>query len=242
MTSNDVLRTALLNTADEFFSCRCLSETEKSHRFSLAYRIRKISIKRLGRKAEPFAPLAAPVPEAAPLKSYVPLRKLSVMILAIITAVFLASAAGASYIVGVRGFNFDVHEKYSDASVDFSMYTIKDSIEEVYRLPVESGYELVYDDVPNNVGWSSSYSNGDYTINLIQLTSGFAGKFMVNTENSELTEVTVDGDAGFVLVHHRSDGTTGKILTWIHDGYVFQIMGETEIDMVELAKLIVPEK
>lgn len=241
MTSNDVLRTALLNTADEFFSCRCLSETEKSHRFSLAYRIRKISIKRLGRKAEPFAPLAAPVPEAAPMKSYVPLRKLSVMILAIITAVFLASAAGASYIVRVRGFNFDVHEKYSDASVDFSMYTIKDSIEEVYRLPDESGYELVYD-VPDDTVRSAGYSNGDYAITFVQIAGAVAKKFMVNTENSEVYEVTVDGEAGFILVHHRSDGTTGKILTWIHDGYVFQIMGETEIDMVELAKFIVPEK
>lgn len=235
MTSDEVLKAALAKTADEYFSQYDVKENEKPHRFSLAYRIRKHSVKKLAAKSEGAAL------ESLPRKNYVPLKRLFIITVSVIMAAVLAAAAGAVYLIGVRGFNFNVHEQYSDVSVDFSMYDIKETIEEIYRLPVDSGYELVYD-VPSDVNWLSEYDNGKNRISLGQFTKSFAENFMANTENSELYEVTVDGEAGFLLLHHRSDGEDGAMLTWVHNGYLFEMAGDTDVNIVTLAELLSAEE
>lgn len=234
MAVDEALKAALIASSEEYFSRYDIPDNEKPHRFSLAYRIRKISIKRLWRKAGSMSP------ESLPRKSYMPLKKLSVLIIAVITAVFLAAAAGAVYLISVRGFDFNVHEKYSDVSVDFSMYTVKDTIEEVYRLPAESGYELTYS-VTDSEAITSEYENGDKRLTLYQFAKNFAGNLMANTENSEVYEVSVNGEAGFIVVHHSEYADDAASITWIHKGYVFTIMGASRDELIGLAEMIVLE-
>ena len=233
MTNNEALKAAFARTMDGYFSQYGISGSEKPHRFSLAYRVRRASIIRLGRMA----------PEKLPRKNFISLKRLSVTIAAVITAVILAAAAGASYLVSARGFSFSVNEKYSDVSVDFSMYTIKETIEEIYRLPSERGFELTYETYDSEV-INSEYEYENQMVVLTQYAKIFAENLYANTENSEVYEVEVDGNPGFILVHHRSDGVVGSILTWIHDGYVFDlsVWPEDDINLIELAEMIVPEQ
>ena len=183
MTGDEALKMALIAHYEEYYSQYDVPADEKPHRFSLAYRIRKNSIIRLAKKRwERPAPCVPCKPSGtlAAERRYIPLKKLAAMIAVIISAVFFAAAASAIYF-GARGFIFDVHNTHSDVSVDFSMYDIKDTIEEVYRLPVESGYELVNDAADKSVV-NSQYKCGNKTVNFIQYTKSFAENLMVNTD------------------------------------------------------------
>jgi hypothetical protein len=150
------------------------------------------------------------------------------------SAVFFAVAAGAIYF-GARGFIFDVYNTHSNVSVDFSMYDIKDTIEEVYRLPVESGYECV-DEISNEWVVSSRYKFGDRMINFIQYTKSFTENLMVNAENSTICEIEVNGGVGFILYHQSKYSDNSASITWIQNGYVFEIMGADD-DSEELLRL-----
>ncbi len=233
MTGNEALKAALIAYSEEYFSQYDIPADEKPHRFSLAYRIRKISVKRLSMKIERAARVSSPGKSAA-VKRYIPLKKLAVIMTVMFSAVFLTAATGAVYF-GARGFLFDVHDTYSDVSVDFSMYDIKDTIEEVYRLPEGSGYELVNETADDEIV-NSKYKCGDKTITLSQYAKTFALNLMTNTENSEVYEVEVNGEVGFVLTHRSNNFDNLIAITWIHNGYVFEIAGAV-VDKEELLRL-----
>ena len=237
MTGDEALKMALIAHYEEYYSQYDVTADDKPHRFSLAYRIRKNSIIRLAKKRwERPAPCVPCKPSGtlAAERRYIPLKKLAAMIAVIISAVFFAAAASAIYF-GARGFIFDVHNTHSDVSVDFSMYDIKDTIEEVYRLPVESGYELVNEAAYKSVV-NSQYKCGNKTVNLIQYTKLLAENIMSNTENSTVCEIEVNGEVGFILYHQSKNSDNISNITWIRDGYVFEIMG-TGVDGEELLKL-----
>ena len=237
MTGDEALKMALIAYSEEYFSQYDVPADEKPHRFSLAYRIRKKSIMRLAKKHWERPASCAPCKPSKILtaeKSYIPLKKLAVIISVIISAVFFAVAAGAIYF-GARGFIFDVYNTHSNVSVDFSMYDIKDTIEEVYRLPVESGYECV-DEISNEWVVSSRYKFGDRMINFIQYTKSFTENLMVNTENSTICEIEVNGGVGFILYHQSKYSDNSASITWIQNGYVFEIMGADD-DSEELLRL-----
>ncbi len=237
MTGDEALKMALIAHYEEYYSQYDVPADEKPHRFSLAYRIRKNSIIRLAKKRwERPAPCVPCKPSGTLVaeRHYIPLKKLAAMIAVIISAVFFAAAASAIYF-GARGFIFDVYNTHSNVSVDFSMYDIKDTIEEVYRLPVESGYELVNEAAYKSVV-NSQYKCGNKTVNLIQYTKLLAENIMSNTENSTVCEIEVNGEVGFILYHQSKNSDNISNITWIRDGYVFEIMG-TGVDGEELLKL-----
>ncbi len=237
MTGDEALKMALIAYSEEYFSQYDVPADEKPHRFSLAYRIRKKSITRLAKKHWERPASCAPYKPSKILaaeRSYIPLKKLAVIISVIISAVFFAVAAGAIYF-GARGFIFDVYNTHSNVSVDFSMYDIKDTIEEVYRLPVESGYECV-DEILDKWVVSSRYKLGDKTVNFVQYTKSFAENLMVNTENSTVSEIKVNGEVGFILYHQNKYSDNTASITWIQNGYVFEIMGADD-DSEELLRL-----
>ncbi len=237
MTGDEALKMALIAHYEEYYSQYDVTADDKPHRFSLAYRIRKNSIIRLAKKRwERPAPCVPCKPSGtlAAERRYIPLKKLAAMIAVIISAVFFAAAASAIYF-GARGFIFDVYNTHSNVSVDFSMYDIKDTIEEVYRLPVESGYELVNEAAYKSVV-NSQYKCGNKTVNLIQYTKLLAENIMSDTENSTVCEIEVNGEVGFILYHQSKNSDNISNITWIRDGYVFEIMG-TGVDGEELLKL-----
>ena len=237
MTGDEALKMALIAYSEEYFSQYDVPADEKPHRFSLAYRIRKKSITRLAKKHWERPASCAPYKPSKILaaeRSYIPLKKLAVIISVIISAVFFTVAAGAIYF-GARGFIFDVYNTHSNVSVDFSMYDIKDTIEEVYRLPVESGYECV-DEILDKWVVSSRYKLGDKTVNFVQYTKSFAENLMVNTENSTVSEIKVNGEVGFILYHQNKYSDNTASITWIQNGYVFEIMGADD-DSEELLRL-----
>ncbi len=237
MTGDEALKMALIAYSEEYFSQYDVPADEKPHRFSLAYRIRKKSITRLAKKHWERPASCAPYKPSKILtaeRSYIPLKKLAVIISVIMSAVFFAVAAGAIYF-GARGFIFDVYNTHSNVSVDFSMYDIKDTIEEVYRLPVESGYELVNEAADKSVV-NSQYKCGNKTVNFIQYTKSFAENLMVNTENSTVSEIKVNGEVGFILAYMSADSSIIKTITWIQNGYMFEITGADD-DSEELLRL-----
>lgn len=237
MTGDEALKMALIAYSEEYFSQYDVPADEKPHRFSLAYRIRKNSIIRLAKKRwERPAPCVPCKPSGtlAAERRYIPLKKLAAMIAVIISAVFFAAAASAIYF-GARGFIFDVHNTHSDVSVDFSMYDIKDTIEEVYRLPVESGYECVHEISDEDVV-ISRYECGDKSVNFLQYTKLLAENMMANTENSTISEIEVNGGVGFILYHQNKYSDNTASITWIQNGYVFEIMGADD-DSEELLRL-----
>ena len=237
MTGDEALKMALIAHYEEYYSQYDVTADDKPHRFSLAYRIRKNSIIRLAKKRwERPAPCVPCKPSGtlAAERRYIPLKKLAAMIAVIISAVFFAAAASAIYF-GARGFIFDVHNTHSNVSVDFSMYDIKDTIEEVYRLPVESGYELFNEAADKSVV-NSQYKCGNKTVNFIQYTKSFAENLMVNTENSTVSEIKVNGEVGFILAHMSADSSIIKTITWIQNGYMFEIT-RADDDSEELLRL-----
>ncbi len=237
MTGDEALKMALIAYSEEYFSQYDVPADEKPHRFSLAYRIRKKSITRLAKKHWERPASCAPYKPSKILtaeRSYIPLKKLAVIISVIISAVFFTVAAGAIYF-GARGFIFDVYNTHSNVSVDFSMYDIKDTIEEVYRLPVESGYECVDEILNKDVG-ISRYECGDKSVNFIQYTKLLAENMMANTENSTVSEIEVNGGVGFILYHQSKYSDNTASITWIQNGYVFEIMGSDD-DSEELLRL-----
>lgn len=236
MTGNEVLRAALIQSAEEYFSRYETAETEKNHRFSLAFYIRKISVERLARKAEKIPP------RDLPQRRYMPLKRLAVIIALIFAAVFLTAAAWVAYIA-VRGFVFEVHTTHSDVSVDFSMYAIKDTIEETYRLPTESGCVFI-DEITDSEAIISEYEYGDGNVTLVQSAKGFSENMMINTENAEVYEVSVKDGSGFVLIRRKGNGENITSITWVSNEYLFDIVGVSleKEELIELAESVVTEK
>ena len=236
MTSDEILKAALIKTADEYFSRYDTAENERPHRFSLAFYIRKISVERLARKAEKTAP------RDLPQRRYMPLKRLVLIMAVIFAAVFLTAAAWVAYI-SVRGFIFEVHTTHSDVSVDFSMYDIKETIEETYRLPTQNGCEFV-SEITDSGMIISEYVCGNKNLTFVQSAKAFSENFMINTESSEVCEVTVNGNAGFIMIHHSDDEGDGTSIAWIQDGYVFHIICVSleKEELIKLAESVIVEE
>ncbi len=83
---------------------------------------------------------------------------------------------------------------------------------------------------------SSRYKLGDKTVNFVQYTKSFAENLMVNTENSTVSEIKVNGEVGFILYHQNKYSDNTASITWIQNGYVFEIMGADD-DSEELLRL-----
>ena len=231
MTSDQILRAALIQTADEYFSRYEPNENEKQHRFSLAFYIRKISVERLAEKAEKTAP------RDLPQRRYMPLRRLALIMAVILAAVFLTAAAWVAYI-SVRGFVFEAHTTHSDVSVDLSLYEIKEEITEFYWLPPESGCEYV-SEIGDNEVKMIEYIYAGKPLDFAQYSGNLTeNDAMVNTENAEVFEVNVNGDWGFICVRHREIGDDATFIIWLKDGYVLQISctSVTNDELIRLAE------
>ena len=83
MIDNELLKQALDETADRHFSKYDIQPEEKPHRFSLVFKIREKSITKLSKKPEKNT------------HSYMPLKRLAVMIAVISVIAALGIAAGA---------------------------------------------------------------------------------------------------------------------------------------------------
>ncbi len=231
MTSDQILRAALIQTADEYFSRYEPNENEKQHRFSLAFYIRKISVERLAEKAEKTAP------RDLPQRRYMPLRRLALIMAVILAAVFLTAAAWVAYI-SVRGFVFEAHTTHSDVSVDLSLYEIKEEITEFYWLPPESGCEYV-SEIGDNEVKMIEYIYAGKPLDFAQYSGNLTeNDAMVNTENAEVFEVNVNGDCGFICVRQREIVDDATFIIWLKDGYVLQISctSVTNDELIRLAE------
>lgn len=220
MTSDEILREALIQTADEYFSRYEPTENEKPHRFSLAFYIRKISVERLARKAEKTAP------RDLPQRRYIPLKRLAVIMAVIFAAVFLTAAAWVAYI-SVRGFVFEVHTTHSNVIVDPSLYEIKEEITEFYWLPPESGCEYV-DEMGDNQEVIQEYQMNGKQILFVQYSGNLLeNSIEVNTEFADVYEVKVKDNNGFVVSRFVNGSVErSTFIIWIENGYVFAIHTE----------------
>ena len=135
MIDNELLKQALDETADRHFSKYDIQPEEKPHRFSLVFKIREKSITKLSKKPEKNT------------HSYMPLKRLAVMIAVISVIAALGIAAGAGFII-IKGFNvytqsshnFGVTHTDTILEVDYSKYDIKTEIalDEYYCLAEDS--------------------------------------------------------------------------------------------------------
>ena len=108
MIDNELLKQALDETADRHFSKYDIQPEEKPHRFSLVFKILEKSITKLSKKPEKNT------------HSYMPLKRLAVMIAVISVIAALGIAAGAGFII-IKGFN--VYTQSSQKSNAPTAYT-----------------------------------------------------------------------------------------------------------------------
>lgn len=238
MIQNDSLKKALIEYAEEYFSRYDIPDDEEPHRFSFAYRLRRKNIERLAGKKGKASFLCRPHKSNAEAKAYMPLKKLAVTMSVVVSAVLLTAAA----YFGARGFLFDVHNTHSNVSVDFSVYDIKDTIEEIYRLPKDSGYKLVSEVMDSTVN-NFVYECNNMNVVLSQYTVFYVESMMVNTENSDISEIDINGDTGFVLTHREENSKNDILVMWIHDGYVLEIggRGADKNELIRLAEMVQKE-
>ncbi|MCH5200186.1 MAG: DUF4367 domain-containing protein [Oscillospiraceae bacterium] len=233
MSSDELLRTALIASFEERMSL-CKREIEENpHRFSLAYKIRKRSIIRLARRYEETK-------EPSAERHFMPLRKLALIMAIIAAAVILSVGAYAAYLI-INGFVFDRHGEYSDVTLDISEYQLKDSINELYWLPPESGCECVVEMIDDTSAVYNYEWNGNEIV-FTQYTKFAAEHYLkLNTENANIYGVNVNGNNGFITTVYREKEDETKGIVWVMDGYIFSIsipsFGENRL--VELAEMTV---
>ncbi|MBD5113983.1 MAG: DUF4367 domain-containing protein [Ruminococcaceae bacterium] len=234
MTSDEILKAALIQTADEHFSRYDTAENERPHRFSLAFYIRKISVERLARKAEKTAP------RDLPQRRYMPLKRLVLIMAVIFAAVFLTAAAWVAYI-SVRGFIFEVHTTHSDVTIDPALYEIKEEITEFYWLPSQSGCEYV-SEIGDNEEVIQEYEMDGKQVLFVQHAGDYVNNSIgVNTEFADVYDVKVKDNDGFVVSRIVSDSDErSTFIIWIENGYVFSIhtSGFSNDELVDLAEQI----
>lgn len=237
MIQNDSLKKALIEYAEEYFSRYDIPDDEEPHRFSLAYRLRRKNIERLAGKKGKSSFLCRSDKSNAEAKAFMPLKKLAVTMSVVVSAVLLTAAAGAVYF-GARGFLFDVHNTHSNVSVDFSVYDIKDTIEEVYLLPKGCGYEMV-NEINDDFIRITEYESDEKKLVLSQYSKTFASDLMANTENSVIEEVEVNDGMGYILSHQGDKAESTVEICWVYDEYVFEIIGNIDKDeLIRLAESI----
>ena len=233
MISNELLRDALMLSLEETVAFHKRAGEENPHRFSLAYKIRKRSILRLVERHETEKPHTE--------RHYMPLKRLALLIAIFAAAVVLSVGVYAAYLI-INGFVFDRHEEYSDVGLDISEYQLKDSINELYWLPPESGCECVSKAIDNEFA-VYYYKLNDNDIVFTQYTKFAAEHYLkLNTENANIYGVNVNGNNGFITtVYREKEDKTNRIVVWVMNGYFFSISCPLteESGLIELAEKVV---
>ena len=235
MVSDELIISALVESLEERLTQYKIWGEENPRRFSLAYKIRKKSIIRLANRYENQGRQAD--------RKYMPLRRLAMLIAIIIAAVVLSVGIFAAYTI-INNFVFDVHDDHSDVTLDPSAYELKDAIAELYWLPPESGCEYI-DDMNDGEVAFYDYSLNNNAVKLAQYTRFFAEQALViNTEHSDVFGVKINGNDGFMVIHHREGFEDSKTITWVMDGYIFQITSTTISNdaLMELAESVIMKK
>ena len=169
-----------------------------------------------------------------------PLRRLAMLIAIIIAAVVLSMGVFATYTI-INNFVFDVNKEYSDVTLDPSLYDLKDAITELYCLPPEIGCEYI-DDINDGEVAFYNYSLNNNTVGLIQYTKVFAVQSLrVNTENADVFGIKINGNDGFMVIQHYEGFDDSKTITWVMDGYIFQITSAaiSNDDLMKLAESVI---
>ena len=232
MISDELLRTALMASFEERMALCEREIKENPHHFSLAYKIRKRSIIRLARRYEETK-------EPTAERHFMPLRRLALIIAIIAAAVILSVGAYAAYLI-INGFVFDMHETYSNVTIDFSEYELKDSITEIYKLSSESGVEYVNSIVDDEIILSEYQLNGK-SILLTQYTKYYVKIGLVaNTEDSSIYKVNINANDGYAMLRHIENEFDRTSVMWVMNGYVFLISSEefTKNELIELVNLM----
>ena len=236
MSSDELLRTALIASFEERMAL-CQKEIEENpHRFSLAYKIRKRSIIRLARRYEKTK-------EPSAERHFMPLRKLALIMAIIAAAVILSVGAYAAYLI-INGFVFDRHNEYSDVTLNISEYPLKDSIAELYWLPPESGCECVVEMIDDEFA-AYNYEWNGHEIAFTQYTKFAAEHYLkLNTESANVYEVNINGNNGFITTLYREKTDETKGIIWVTDGYIFSISSPLikENDLMKLAEMVVKKE
>ena len=234
MISDELLKEALMLSLEETAAFHKLASEENPHRFSLAYKIRRRSIIRLSERHEHET--EKPHTE----RHFIPLKRLALFIAIIAAAVILSVGAYAAYLI-INGFVFDVHEKYSDVTLDISEYELKNTITELYWLPPESGCECISEILDDEMAMYKYYQN-ENTIKLVQYTKLDVEHFvMLNTEDANVYSVKINENKGVISIRHVKGVVNDKEVVWIMDGYVFYISCRTITDeeLVKFAESVV---
>lgn len=232
MISDELLRAALIASFEERMALCEREIKENPHRFSLAYKIRKSSIIRLARRYEETK-------ETSAERHFMPLRRLALIIAIIAAAVILSVGAYAAYLI-INGFVFDMHETYSNVTIDFSEYELKDTITEIYKLSSESGVEYVNSIVDDEIILSEYQLNGK-SILLTQYTKYYVKIGLVaNTEDSSIYKVNINANDGYAMLRHIENKFDRTSVMWVMNGYVFLISSEefTKNELIELVNLM----
>lgn len=234
MTGSELLKEALILSLEETIAFHKQAGEENPHRFSLAYKIRRRSIIRLAERSE-AEKTHRETEKPRTERHFMPLKRLALFMAIIAAAVVLSVGAYAAYLI-INGFVFDVHEEYSDVTLDISEYEVKDTITELYWIPPESGWECVSEMADDELAMSHYQQNGNIIL-LIQYTKFAAEHFLkFNTEDANIYGVKINGNDGFIDVRLREDLGDEKEIIWIMNGYLFHISGWTITDE-ELIKL-----
>ena len=240
MISDELLKEALMLSMEEMIAFHKRAGEENPHRFSLAYKIRKRSIIRLAKRyeTEKTNMEGYETEKSHARRHFMPLKRLALFMAIIAAAVILSVGAYAAYLI-INGFVFDVHEEYSDVTLDLSEYELKDTIAEFYWFPPESGCESISEMVNSKLA-ISDYRLNENTFVLMQYTKSVAEQSMgANTENADISGVKINGNDGFIITRNIKSTDDNEIV-WIMNGYVFYISSVTiaEDDLIKLAELI----
>lgn len=232
MIDDELLKAALAEALSEDFDRYDIQDDETPHRFSLAYRIRKRSVFKLAKRCEKKEPLTE--------RRHMPLRRLALIMAIVAVIVVLSIGAYAAYVLFINGFVFDVYKDHSELTFNPSMYEIKDTITEYYFLPPESGCVYV-DEMLDDITTIYEYRLNGRLLLLVQDAGVYSGgNYIVNTENAELYEASVNGNDGFIVIKHRENEDDGTSIYWVMDEYLFEIstVALSKDELIQLAESV----
>ena len=236
MISDELLRAALIASFEERMALCEREIKENPHRFSLAYKIRKRSIIRLARRYEETK-------EPPAERHFMPLRRLALIIAIIAAAVILSVGAYAAYLI-INGFVFDVHETYSNITIDFSEYDIKNTITEVYGLSNESGAESIYRIVEDKMVTSKYKFKGKNFV-FTQYSKDIAyHDLYINTETSYINGTGLNKYSGFIVTRRMENEDDRISIVWMENGYIFSLLSSelTENELTQVTNYLVIEE
>lgn len=210
MTFDELIAAEIRNTLDE--RCGEYMAADKGHCFSVAYRIKKRGVIRSAERGNKY-------------KSRLSVRRVRYLVLAVLLALFVLM--GFSVWLTVSQFLFNVHQDHSVVYITPDG-DAKTSIEEIYGLPDDLGYEVTsHSESESNV--ITHYCLGEQKVMLRQTTNW--DRYYLNTEYGMPEPITVNGNDGYFIQIEDE-----FIMGWTADGYRFSFSGN--IDKTEALKLV----